>query len=231
MESMRAGPKSFGLVRRQFKYHFEHQLNIGGKNGKWVTIPESLFNISHDMVDQNNLLKESPLEPVVQKNLVGIRSQLLSYVNKYVSGLQLVFSQSSTGDNRPRLFSGTISSDKPLYGYPFAINLTPEDTLAETRSGHRFNLAVSPEYADKKIYLMADRRTTQMEIKITHQGNILCSRTIPIPLKGSNITLYQDVAKKINISLKRSRTTKNPLKFQLSEKHKNHLRSLGYIDQ
>lgn len=231
MESMRAGPKCFGLVRNHFKYHFEHHLNIGGKNGKWVTIPESLFNIHHDMYDQKNLLKESPIEPLVEKNLVGIRSELLSYVNHYVSGLQLIFSQSEIGDNTQRVFSGRFSFDKPLDGYPFTINLTKEDAVVESSSGYRFNLAISPDLADKKIYLMVDRRTTKMEIKITHQGNILCSRTIPIPLRGSNISLYQDVAKKINISLTRGRNTNNPHKFHLREKHKNDLRSLGYIDQ
>jgi len=231
MESMIAGPKCFALIQQNHKYFAKHQFSTEGKIIKWIQVPESMFNIYNDPDDQLNLLGSPQAEPIIKKYQIEIKRELNKYINKYVYGLQLIFSTSGSSSWQAINFSGTVRFDNTVDIAPFGINLTQEDFIQQKDSLNNFNIVISPQFAEKKIYFILSEKVNKMTIKIQQKNQVLCNKTIKIPFSKEIVQLFQDKENKFKIYLKGSISSSDLIRFNLRKKEKEQLKTLGYINQ
>jgi arylsulfatase A-like enzyme len=241
LETTREGPKRFSVIEGEYAYispsrhvRVDRGESAGGLEQNWIPIPEGLFHIDGDPLQQVNLL--GPRTRPFPESVVGeSRNAVLGYVRDHVQGLRLMC---RGPEGRTAKIEGTVRFDAAVLDEPFGYNLGEDDKLiplgnsvARLRSDH-YGLELEVGADDKGVVFVPPTDGVRVHISLLIDGSSYHSGAVRIPPPGETVALGHGGPTDGGCRLEggKALAVNDRGAVSLTDEQVERLRSLGYVE-
>ena len=228
-ETRKGSTHHFAYIKKSHKYISPYMFQPLIKKKKWVRIDDKLFNFRSDISDSFNLLK-SELDIGKYREISDpLKKEIEEYTKANIPGIRIVFFPSS--DVGANLISGSIDNGSHSEELPFGLNFDRNDRITDDKLSQtiKFDLHIKNKKKEIVFHLNKKLETlSQFKIKISSVENSIFEGEINITKLVKPLTLYKGSLGSIFIL--KSGNLSNVTYTNLSEREKNTLKTLGYIN-
>lgn len=228
-ETKKGGTHHFAFMKNGYKYITPYKYRPLIKKKRWIKVNDKFFNSLSDRSEKYDLLGESR-DNLEQKSILdSMKMRISQYVKSNIPGIKISFF--SSVDKKENNLTGSVNFNFQPEELPFGVNLGAVDNLLSDTGSNLFNFELTIKNEKKEIifpYINKLLENKTLTIKVNSEGKSILNKTIELNELYKPILMYK--SSKLAIYLSKEGEFFQSKKANLSEKDKNALRTLGYIN-